>query len=71
MTVTKAPGSGACDQRNPGLSQKTVIDIGASTDLEPVAHLGVSCAVVVQVQLLTDFGLSTLALVEVYPNMTY
>jgi hypothetical protein len=47
------------------------MDIGASTRPEPVAHLGVPCAVVVPVQLLTDFDLSTLALVEVYPIVTY
>ena len=64
MTVIRTPG-------NPGPLQKTVMDIGASTRPEPVAHLGVSCAVVVPVQLLTDFDLSTLALVEVYPIVTY
>ena len=70
IVVTKAPGSWACDQRNPGPSQKTVMDIGASTQPGPVAHLGVSCAVVVQVPVPTGFGLSTRVFAEVYPSVT-
>jgi hypothetical protein len=70
MTVTKAPGSWACDQRNPGPSQKTVMDIGASTQTGPVAHLHGPCAVVVQVPVPTDFGLSTRVFAEVYPIVT-
>ena len=46
------------------------MDIGASTQPGPVAHLGVSCAVVVPVQLPTDFDLSTRVFAEVYPIVT-
>jgi len=70
MTVTKAPGSWACDQRNPGLSQKTVMDIGASAESGPAAHLHRPCAVVVQVLVPTGFGLSTRVFAEVYPIVT-
>lgn len=46
------------------------MDIGASTQLGPAAHLHRPCVVVVQVPVPTGFGLSTRVFAEVYPIVT-